>query len=190
MARIGNWIATYTGVKWFITDPHPDDVRIKDIAHALSMICRFGGHTRKFYSVAEHSVRCARLAETWEPDNYRLQMQALLHDAAEAYLGDVVRPLKVTLPGYAELEDQTMSVIRQALGVGALFGCDEILVKRTDDILLMTERRDIVAHTDQDWGYDHAEPLETHVAGWSPGLAEGFFLSRFESLSAKLEAGV
>ncbi len=72
--RTGNWLATYTGRKWFLLDPHPDDVAIEDIAHGLSMVCRFGGHCRHFYSVAQHSLLvCGGIAEEY-PDRPDFQL--------------------------------------------------------------------------------------------------------------------
>src|SRR5690349_18842227 len=99
MSRTGDWIATFTGKRWFLTDPDPADVDIDDIAHALSMICRFGGHTKQFYSVAEHSVRVANAMEIAGCGALAC-LHGLIHDAPEAYLGDIVRPLKYSLTDY------------------------------------------------------------------------------------------
>lgn len=179
--RTGNWIATYTGVQFYLTDPHPDDVRIKDIAHALSMACRFGGHTSEFYSVAQHSVHCSELAEEMFPNDRMLQLHALLHDASEAYIGDVVRPLKVTLPGYKELEEYTMQVIYAGLLIPPISGADAEQVKNFDDTLLMTERRDFISHKKHDWTIA-AEPWHEKLGSMSPTAAEYQFNSRYQFL--------
>lgn len=182
------WIATYTGVQWNLLSPQVEDVRIEDIAHALSQICRYGGHSKCFYSVGEHSVRCASLVAEWDPTNYELQLQTLLHDGSEAYIGDMVRPLKETMPNFRAVEDKTMSVIRRALGLGPLFGADEMTVKKADEILLMTERRDLIAHQDISWSTwtsAEADP-SIHIGGWSPASAKRIFLTAYKGLRGKL----
>lgn len=92
--RKGDWIQTYTGRQFWPLDPKPEEVCIEDIAHALSQQCRYAGHTIRFYSVAQHSVEIAlrvpRAAALW----------GLLHDAAEAYLVDLPRPVKYLMPAY------------------------------------------------------------------------------------------
>jgi uncharacterized protein len=86
--RTGDWIQTYTGKQFWPLSPLPEDIVIEDIAHALSMQCRFGGHVRTFYSVAQHSVHVSLLVEP------QYALWGLLHDAAEAYLVDLPRPIK------------------------------------------------------------------------------------------------
>ena len=86
--RVGDWIQTMSGVIFYPLDPRPEEIRIEDIAHALSHQCRFAGHCREFYSVAEHSVRVSREL----PQEFMLW--GLLHDASEAYLVDLPRPIK------------------------------------------------------------------------------------------------
>ena len=106
--RRGDWIQTFSGVEFYPLDPRPDEIRIEDIAHALSMLCRFTGHVRRFYSVAEHSIRVCHLCPP------RAKLCALLHDASEAYLTDLPRPVKRysdigTL--YRQAEDRLMEQI-------------------------------------------------------------------------------
>src|SRR5438552_3035736 len=86
-----DWIQTFTGKKFFPLEPNADDICIEDIAHSLSMQCRFNGHSKQFYSVAQHSVL---IASWWFGDYPKLAKYALLHDASEAYLSDIPRPLK------------------------------------------------------------------------------------------------
>src|SRR5690348_18006267 len=106
-------IHTFTGRTFCPLDPKPEDIDIQDIAHALSCQCRFTGHSRKFYSVAEHCVRVSLLVS---PD---LQLAALLHDASEAYLSDVARPIK-RLPAMAEYRRTEEALQRQ---IYLCFGC-------------------------------------------------------------------
>src|SRR5665213_153577 len=91
MDRIGNWMQTYTGKQYWPCDPRPEEVFIIDIAHALSQMCRYSGHCIHFYSVAEHSVLLSRYASTLETKKW-----SLLHDASEAYITDIIRPVSYT----------------------------------------------------------------------------------------------
>ena len=180
--RQGNWFQTFSGTQFFLTDPHPDDVSIEDIAHALSLICRFGGHTRAFYSVAEHSVRCYHYVASLYPSCPILQLHTLLHDASEAYLGDVVRPLKVSTPFYADLERRTMRVIYDALGVPPMDAWQHEIVKDADNRLLMTERRDLIRHRDIPWSTND-EPLPGRIEPYSSKQAELMFLAAYRRLT-------
>jgi uncharacterized protein len=179
--RTGDWIALQSGTKWFIMDPHPEDVKIADIAHGLSLICRFGGHCKEFYSVAQHSVVVADILKDAEPFDYTLQMYGLVHDASEAFLGDVVRPLKRQLPAYKELEGLTSSVIFAGLDLPTLPPDQWAAVKHADNVALMTERRDLVNHCGHAWSQPE-EPLPYHLKPMSPGFARRSFLNRFEML--------
>lgn len=105
------WILTHTGHRFDILDIETNEIRVADIAWSLSNICRFGGHVSAFYSVAEHSLAVALRVPP------RDQLQALLHDATEAYLGDVVTPLKRLLPDYQDLENRLWAHIAKELGV-------------------------------------------------------------------------
>lgn len=104
------WIRTFTGGRFYPTAPRRCDFNIIDIAHSLSNQCRFNGHTLKFYSVAEHSLILAEIMDT-EGFNKETQQWALMHDAAEAYIGDIVRPLKT------ERDKQTENRILHELGL-------------------------------------------------------------------------
>ncbi|MFA5689921.1 MAG: hypothetical protein WC959_12410 [Kiritimatiellales bacterium] len=104
-------LRTSTGLLIDVFNPDPDCILIEDIAHALSNLCRFGGHTPRFYSVAEHSIRCANLVP-----GRRRTLEALLHDASEAYLVDVPSPIKKFLPEYKKIEDNLMKAISLKFG--------------------------------------------------------------------------
>jgi hypothetical protein len=104
-------IRTYSGFTINVFEPEPHFFAIEDIAHALSNLCRFGGHTAKFYSVAEHSIRCADLVT-----GRKRKLAALLHDASEAYLVDLPSPVKYFIPKYREYEENLMLAIAEKLG--------------------------------------------------------------------------
>lgn len=171
MMRRGDWIQTYTGRKFWPLDPHPDDVVIDDIAHALSMLCRFGGHCSRFYSVAEHSIYVAR----WCRQN---PLWGLLHDASEAYLVDVPRPLKRMMPNYQEIEAGVQRAICQAFGL-SIEKPDEITA--IDRAILMDERQQIMTASAQSWETDTA-PLGIKIGGYQPVTAKIVFLENFERL--------
>lgn len=105
-------IRTYSGAVINVFEPDPECIRIEDIAHALSNLCRFGGHTSRFYSVAEHCIRCANLVTGRET-----KLAALLHDASEAYLVDLPSPIKYFIPKYQEYEQNMMMQIAERFGI-------------------------------------------------------------------------
>jgi hypothetical protein len=173
--RYGDWIQTYTGRQFWPLDPRPDEIFIEDIAHSLSNQCRYSGHCESFYSVAQHSV----LVSWAVPQEYA--MWGLLHDAAEAYLVDLPRPLKRfsemgTL--YRGIEAQLM------LQVCSRFGLDIVepeCVKYADNVLLMTEKRDLMKHAPAKW-VETAVPLNERIYPAEPREAKAMFLRRYYAL--------
>jgi hypothetical protein len=136
-------IKTASGKRWHILDPRPELVDVEDIAHALSMQCRFNGHCRQFYSVAQHAVVVAREVYRATSD-IELAFWGLHHDDEEAYLGDIVRPLKrlETMSRFREVAKRTQDAIAQALG----FPSEEpAIVKQIDSRVLATEQRDLMS---------------------------------------------
>lgn len=98
-------ILTSTGV-WFDTlNPKTESINIVDIANSLSKLCRFGGHCKDFYSVAEHSIHVSRLAHQLSGGDINATRWGLLHDASEAYVVDIPKPIKLKLPQYVEIEE-------------------------------------------------------------------------------------
>ncbi len=169
----------------------PSQVRIEDIAHALSLLCRFGGHTDVHYSVAQHSLLVVRILERiGAPAG--AQLAGLLHDAHEAYIGDVPTPLKTMLgPAWRDLEASASAAVLQALGVADLMQEWGGLVKHADLMALATERRDLIRF-DPDlhapWtildGIPEFDAPATE-GGWSPLWWEEAFLDRFASLTGR-----
>ena len=103
-------IITYTGIQMNPLQPKPEQIEIRDIAHALSLICRGGGHVKHFYSVAQHCLACAEEARV-RGYSVRVQLGNLLHDGSEAYIADVTRPVKQQMPQYYEIEGPLQAVI-------------------------------------------------------------------------------
>jgi uncharacterized protein len=171
------WIQTYSGRRFNPTKPNPDAIVLQDIAHALSMQCRFSGHCRDFYSVAQHSVLVSHIC------NEEDALWGLLHDASEAYLVDVPRPLKQSGKFQAYIDFET--VMQRA--VCTRFGLSELeppSVKRADKILLATEARDLMGPLRPDWKQP-VDPLPFTIEPWEPKRAESEFLNRYNILISR-----
>lgn len=169
------WIETFTGRRFYPLDPRPLDIDIEDIAHALSMICRFTGHVRQFYSVAEHSVRVSRAC------CHQDALWALLHDASEAYVADMSRPLKHApeMYAYRSVEKRIMDAVTERFGLSPV---EPPSVKDADNRLLVTEKRDLMPPS-PDWEvFASIEPLATVIKPWTPATAEFEFMFRFHQL--------
>lgn len=172
MTKYGGWIQTYTGRKFWPLDPREDDVAIEDIAHALSLQCRFGGHCLRFYSNAEHSVIVSRFCG----DD---ALAGLLHDGSETYLLDMLAPIKAFMPDYKAAEKRCQAAIFRAFGLPEAAPPS---VKRADLRLLKTERDQVMAQTGDRWVVDDQEPLDVRILGLAPAAAEFAFLERFAEL--------
>ena len=114
------------------------------IAHALSLMCRGGGHLKYFYSVAQHSLNCAAEAKArgWSE---RLQLACLLHDASEAYLSDIIRPVKANLTGYLEIESRIMEKILEKFNLSDLTEEERRMWKQIDDEMLYYELKNLMS---------------------------------------------
>ena len=189
----GSWITGVSGRPIFFEekDFYRNVYDIREIAHALSCTCRFNGHVVRPYSVAQHCVLCAdnvASADVVHPDDVLLLRQAaLLHDAAEAFIGDIVRPLKRMLPLFMEIEHRFEREIHKA------FGLPEVLpewvvqrVKEIDNIVLATERRDLlpVKSQEHNWGVlETFPPLKSVIYALDQRNAADLFLHRARDLN-------
>lgn len=183
---VKNTIRLRSGRYFDFIDPQPEQFTLDDIAGALSKICRFGGQSPKFYSVAEHSELCWRQAIQ---DGHDIEVQAavLFHDAAEAFCGDVVKPLKVMLPGYAEVEQRVQNAIGAALGID--FSAHDDVIREIDHAMLIAERRAIFSADGVKWhGEDEVRRLLPRFCYWPPDVAEGLFLAACVTIGLGLEA--
>ena len=135
-------VSTRSGRRVALLNPSPSQIAIGDIAHGLAHQCRFNGQTNKFYSVAQHSVLVASILPR------ELRLAGLLHDASEAYLGDIVQPLKDLLPDYQAIEAKFCEVL------GTRFNVDlqpNDAIRHADLVVLATERRDLMPMDTADW---------------------------------------
>lgn len=169
----GATIETYTGLQFHILEPRPEEVCITDIAHALSMQCRFTGHTRFYYSVAQHSYLVSFLV----PQQF--QLEALLHDASEAYIGDMSRPLKhFSECGrlYLEIEAKIEAVIKKKFGLPPTMSPE---VKEADNSLLYAEKAALMKPCDWTDTWGKYKEIDAEIKPWEPRYAETHFLHRY-----------
>lgn len=162
---------TRHGRKFYPLDPRSDEIHIEDIAAALSKLCRYGGHCLHFYSVAEHCVHVANAAPA------EVALAALLHDASEAYLADVIRPIKSHLTNYQDIEANLERYIAQRFSLPWPMPAE---VKRLDNAILWAEMTQNMAPPPEPWAKWLTDaPLEVRLQFWSPDKAEYEFLAAF-----------
>ena len=170
----GSWILTRSGRHLDFQNPDPAEIAIKDIVVSLARDCRFSGQTREPYSVAQHSVLVSRIV----PEAFALE--ALLHDATEAFIKDLPSPLKGMLPEYSRIERTLDRAIRRKFGLPGEMSAP---VHRADLILLATEKRDLMPEDSCDWPIlEGVEPLPDRIDPCSSVRARTMFLRRFEEL--------
>lgn len=171
-------ILTSAGTYFHFLEPERSAIDIETIAHALAHICRFTGHTATFYSVAQHSVLVSRLV----PPEHALA--GLLHDAAEAYLGDVAAPLKMLLPDYKAIEAKVEAAVLGRFGLPAKLPPQ---VKDADRLALAIEQRALMPVHGDVWecelhpDYDRIK-AQMEIFPAPPVIARKLFMARFWEL--------
>ncbi|MBF0380138.1 MAG: phosphohydrolase [Magnetococcales bacterium] len=174
--RNGSWIQTYSGLQFWPMDARKHEVNIEDIAHALSMLCRFNGHLERFYSVAEHSVYVSQIVS---PEN---QLWGLIHDSAEAYLADIPSPVKKHLAQFKSIEKNLLKVICSHFNIDSKMPEE---IKLADMVLLSTEKKVLMKPEPASWG-DMPQPTDKIViAGLAPHEAKDLFLKRYQEILAQ-----
>lgn len=172
-------IMTYSGIVFRPLEPEPHMIVIEDIAHALANSCRYTGHVREFYSVAQHSVLLTALVDAVDPDS---MLWGLLHDASEAYLSDLARPVKQQ----PELGDTYRACEERLMyAVAERFGLDMPIpesVHWADDVVLRAEQRDLMPGTYPQEEADKWFPYT--ISGWTPQFAEKRFLDQYYWLTS------
>ena len=171
------WIQTYSGRKFYPLDPHIDSIVIQDIAHALAMQCRFTGHCKFHYSIAQHSVLVSYLVSDQD------KLHALLHDASEAYVCDMASPLKRSgqFEEYKKIEKRLQNTIYRRFNLNEE---EPKSVKTADLLMLSTEAQTLLAPIHPEWKLP-VNPLPMLIAPISPEEAKKMFLDRFNELFAK-----
>lgn len=172
------WIQTRSGRKFNFLAMAPEDVVIEDIAHALSNLCRFGGHCKRFYSVAEHSLLVSRIL----PPEYALT--GLLHDATEAYVVDLPRPLKQLIgEAYTDIEGAVWEVIARRYDLPIVL---PPAIKEADNAVLLAEKAQLMDDPPVEWQWAKGlKPAAVAVWGVEPRVAANNFLIRFHELTAR-----
>lgn len=172
--RRGDFMQTFSARQFWPLDARQDEVHIEDIAHSLSLQCRYAGHCKQFYSVAEHSVLIANWI--WWHSSPADALVGLMHDATEAYLVDMPRPVKRSLPDYQRHEAALWKVI------AARFRLPEVMpavVHEADNRIIADE---LVNMRPMAWHAKHDDPLGVELLFWSPAEAEDAFLKTFVEL--------
>jgi len=177
-ASVYDWMCTYSGVKYFPAAPRVEDVRIVDIAHHLARICRYTGAVRvEHYSVAEHSVHVSHCVPP------EMAFVGLMHDASEAYVNDISRPLKRSLPDYSRIEALNWAVIAEKFGLPIKLPAE---VHAADICVYLTERDAIMPPMPDYTGYDGYEAAPVKILALAPNAAEYLFLQRYYELTRHL----
>lgn len=169
------WLETYVGNRFHFFNIIAASIDIRDIAHALSLMCRFCGHTSQFVSIGVHSINVMALVSD------KSKLAALLHDSAEAYIGDISRPLKASLPEINLIEKDIRDAIFNKFNV---VGYDEAEIQKADDIMLATEAKHFMTHWEE-WGLKE-QPIELSrelLYDWQAPAIEKIFLQKFNELS-------
>ena len=179
-----DYIITYTGRQFYAANPTPDSIDIRDIAHALSYLCRGNGQVSSFFSVGQHCLHCAREARARGYSD-SVVLACLLHDGSEAYMTDVPRPYKQYLTGYREQETKLLDVIYETF-IGRPLTAEELaLVKSVDDDMLWYDLH-VLLHNSQEG------ERPTMSSGFSYEVlpfeeVEGQYLDMFAQLQSKLK---
>lgn len=170
-----SFISTFSGGQFHLFRPTRDEIKIEDIAHALSLLCRFTGHCKRFYSVAQHSVHASQRAPVG------FEFEGLLHDAAEAYVNDLSRQLKhhPSMRGYVDIEVHVDDRIRDKFGLPIITTPPGMSpeVKTVDNCLVVTEARQLMENSE--WTRGHLGYDDLILPSWGPEQAEQMFLRRF-----------
>jgi uncharacterized protein len=179
--RTTPWIQTYTGKQFWPFEPRPGDFDIEDIAHALSNLCRFAGHVESFYSVAQHSWLVSVLLPKDSP--YRLE--ALMHDAAEAYIIDLPRPIKQAMPQYTDMEHKIEAALAEQFKLEWPWPKE---VKHADNQALRIEQINLMKDPPVPWTTQGIGVPHMDLKALEPRLAEDLFMADWNWLTEKRAA--
>lgn len=171
---------THTGKMVDLLDMRRDDFCIEDIAHGLSHCCRYNGQTSRFYSVAEHCVRLSEWA-MFQGRKINIARYLLLHDASEAYVGDIVYHLKKLLPDFIRIEEEILDSILIRYGV-ITTSEEKAIAKMWDRSICVDEMRELMPSLDPAFQTDGIINLQIKIEGWTPEVAKQRYMSAFSKL--------
>lgn len=181
--RKGDWIETYSSRMCYPLDPRPEEICIEDIAHALSLICRFNGHCSFFYSVGQHSLGVQEeLAKAGHSP--RVQLYGLLHDASEAYLCDLTRPVKPHIEGYEEAEALLQDMVFHTFGLPPMDEIVSTCVTKYDNMLLRAEAEQLMPNSNG-WAKSLPE-CNRSIEYKNPEWVKAKFLDKFNDLCSQI----
>lgn len=182
MSEKDAWIRTYSGKRFYPLNPKVEDIDIEDIAHSLSLQCRFSGHCAWFYSVAQHSLYVKEMVASLGETNPSKLLAALLHDAAEAYLVDLPKPVKEVVQGYREAEERVELLIQQKFHLPPA-SMTKSLIKLADWALLKKEA-EVLMGDPQDWKNNFVDipDVPFSVVQKDPQYVKSWFLKEFYHL--------
>lgn len=178
-----SWIQTYSGNKFWPLEPRSEDVHITDIAHPLSLTCRYSGHCETFYSVAQH---CIELTEYGQDHGLAPEIcfTLLLHDASEAYICDIPRPVKQMMPEYKLIERRLEECIFQAFKLPYPMPA---IIGKLDLAMLCTEAKVLMKKPPEPWGAMNEDPLPITITPMSSAEAEAKFLKLYTRYTTLLK---
>jgi hypothetical protein len=174
------WIELHSGERFFYRSPTADMIHLSDIAASLGKTARYAGHTHTFYSVAEHSCLLMRWARRNIVPDRRLLRTILMHDATEAYIPDVPRPLKHMVPLFREFEGSIERVMSPKFD---LISPHPAIIREIDSRILRDEREQAMNPSGNDWGTDKLEPLGVKLHLWPPEVAIDNFLGDYAEVA-------
>ncbi len=190
--RKGDFVGTYKGNEFWPLDPRVEEVDVIDIAHSLSQICRFNGHTLHFWSIAQHSLLVEQVIKEYlNWDSPLTRLYGLLHDASEAYISDICRPVKKYLQDYLEIEGKIERAILEYFQIAdKLTSKDMELVIKADNIVLALEGRKLMKSRDywnisQLWKPEY-EPLLKYIDSSNISDVEQRFIEKCKALTNEL----
>lgn len=170
------FITTYSGHRLDFLNPHPAQIDIQDISRGLSRLCRFSGQTNEFYSVAEHCCILSEFVEEHSDFDNKLSLQALLHDAPEAYIGDIPAPIKKFLPDYQELEARLWKAIAEKFDLPIEL---DFRIKTWDKEFCYLEGAQLMPYPDW-WREQTRFGMHLPIRNMSSDNAYKTFMSRFK----------
>lgn len=183
-SHTGDWMALASGRQFWPQDPRVEDIHVEDIAHHLSMICRYGGATAFHYPVAQHAVLICHWLRSVGADSMT-QAWGLHHDDPEAYIGDIIRPIKRDLSAYFPIEERLMSVIAERFGLTPEM---PPIVQEADNRILADEARDCLRLCVVNWTAN-IQPLGVEILPWTNEQARDAYLREHYRLVEEIANG-
>jgi 5'-deoxynucleotidase YfbR-like HD superfamily hydrolase len=182
MEKKDSWISTYHGGRFYAFEPKAEDIQIEDIAHALSLTCRYSGHCKFFFSVAQHSIGVSYILK-WLGYDSKIQLYGLLHDASEAYVCDIPKDIKHNMPEYQRIEKKIQNAIWGTFGLEPPTDTIKAIIKQADNMMLLEEAKTLMLNW-QEWDIPTYNSIRMHgkIEQIDMHIIEKQFLDTFDLL--------